>query len=132
MRNYTFFFLFCALLLAGCTRSVNNEPQVSISEFVEVKKQHPQAVILDVRTPEEYNSGTMPDAININVLESSFDQNVSQFDKDATVMVFCKSGGRSAKAKQRLIDLGFANVVDLEGGIMGWKNAGGEIITPHQ
>ncbi|KXX72323.1 rhodanese-like domain-containing protein [Flammeovirga sp. SJP92] len=132
MKNF-FILLFVGItFFCACSRAVNNEPQVSVSDFVKVRQENPSSVLLDVRTPDEFNAGTMEDAININVMGDSFLEEVKNLDKETTVMVFCKSGGRSARAKQKLLDLGFTKVVDLEGGITDWKKAGGKVIVPQQ
>ncbi|WP_052444134.1 rhodanese-like domain-containing protein [Flammeovirga sp. OC4] len=132
MKNVFISLLIGIAFFSACSRTVNNEPQASVSDFVEVRAKNPSAIVIDVRTPSEFNAGTMEGAININVLEDSFEGKVKDFDKDATVMVFCKLGGRSARAKQKLVELGFTKVVDLEGGITDWKKAGGKVIVPQQ
>ncbi|MBB3697943.1 rhodanese-like domain-containing protein [Flammeovirga yaeyamensis] len=108
--------------------TTSNEPQVSVSEFAEIKNTHPNAIIIDVRTPGEYEQGTMENAQNINVKSNSFKEEVKDLDKEATVMVFCKGGVRSAKAKSILKEMGFENVVDLEGGFDAWKSGGGKVV----
>ncbi|MBB6459640.1 rhodanese-like domain-containing protein [Flammeovirga kamogawensis] len=131
--NTRFLGLFTALLFAilqSCSPTSSNDPQVTITEFEEIRAAQPEAIIIDVRTPAEYNSGTIEGANNINVLDDSFVPKVSTLDKNQTVMVFCKSGGRSAKAKAQLQELGFTNVVDLEGGIKGWKAADKKVVKP--
>ncbi|NME67480.1 rhodanese-like domain-containing protein [Flammeovirga aprica] len=132
MKNFFISLLIGIVFFSACNRAVNNEPQVAVSDFVEIRQENPNAIVLDVRTPGEFNGGTMEGAVNINVMDDSFTEEVEKLDKDATVMVFCKSGGRSAKAKQKLVDLGFTKVVDLEGGITDWKKAGGKVIIPQQ
>lgn len=132
MKNHFILLLFGIVLFCACNRTSNSDPQVAVSDFVEIRQGNPNTIVLDVRTPGEFNAGTMEGAVNINVLEDSFTEQVQKLDKNATVMVFCKSGGRSAKAKQKLLDLGFTNVVDLEGGITSWKKAGGKVIIPQQ
>lgn len=130
MRNFLIYLSMFFTFLISCSRAVNNEPQASVSEFVEIKSAQPDAILLDVRTSGEFTEGTISGAENIDVLKESFETEVQGLDKNQTVLVFCKSGGRSATAKQKLLDLGFTKVVDLEGGIKGWKAAGGEVVTP--
>ncbi|AZQ62708.1 rhodanese-like domain-containing protein [Flammeovirga pectinis] len=131
--NTQFSGLFTALLFVifqSCSPTSSSDPQVTVTEFVEIRTAHPEAIIIDVRTPAEYNSGTIEGANNINVLDDSFVPKVSTLDKSKTVMVFCKSGGRSARAKAQLQELGFTDVVDLEGGIKGWKAADKKVVQP--
>ena len=79
--------------------------------------------LVDVRTPEEFAEGHLPNAININVNDASFETETTKLDKEKPVMVYCKSGGRSAKAASILNGKGFKNVSDLDGGITSWKEA---------
>ena len=55
---------------------------------------------------------------------SSFEAEVAKLDKKRPVMVYCRSGGRSASAQRMLIDMGFAELINLDGGIRGWQSAG--------
>ena len=81
-------------------------------------------VLLDVRTAEEYNDGHIQNAINIDVKQDGFiEEAKSTLPTDKTIAVYCRSGKRSAKAAGVLAKEGF-KIVNLEGGIMAWKNAG--------
>ena len=84
----------------------------------------PNAQILDVRTPEEYASEHLQNAQNANWLSPDFVANTSKYDKYKPVFVYCKSGGRSHKAAEKLAELGFTNIIELEGGILKWNAAG--------
>lgn len=78
-----------------------------------------KVVILDVRNPSEFEQGHVPKAINIPLGDIS--PKVSEIipDKDATYLVYCKSGVRSVSATKQLDQLGYANVYEF-GGIMNW------------
>ncbi|MGN1233390.1 MAG: rhodanese-like domain-containing protein [Candidatus Cryptobacteroides sp.] len=77
--------------------------------------------LVDVRTPEEFAEGHIPEALNINVMSEDFiDLAISALDKKRTVAVYCRSGRRSKNAAGQLIKEGF-NVVELEGGFLGWN-----------
>lgn len=77
--------------------------------------------LVDVRTPEEYAEGHIPNALNINVMNENFlGLAVSALDKKRTVAVYCRSGRRSKNAAGQLVNEGF-NVVELEGGFLGWN-----------
>lgn len=82
------------------------------------------AQILDVRTPEEYAAGHLIQSQNVNWLSADFVSNTSKYDKTKPVFVYCKIGGRSHKAAEKLAELGFTNVIEMEGGIMKWDAAG--------
>jgi phage shock protein E len=74
-------------------------------------------VLVDVRTPEEYAAGHIPTAVNIPVAEIA--KNPPSKDKGALIIVYCRSGARSAKARSILTDLGYTDVVDF-GGVSRW------------
>ncbi|GEM_PF-235082 len=77
-------------------------------------------VIVDVRTPEEYASGYIPDALNIpNETITTSSQPELLPDKDAKILIYCRSGNRSQQASQKLIDMGYSRVYDF-GGIKDW------------
>jgi len=82
------------------------------------------AVILDVRTPEEFATGYIHGAVNYNIYDADFDQRIAKISKDKAVFVYCKAGGRSAEAAAKLIKLGFTEVYDLKGGVMAWTAKG--------
>lgn len=114
-------------LLAGCSSSNDATKKVDPVEFSEVIAQ-PGVIILDVRTPEEFNAGHIANAININVADSNFSSEVSKLDKNATVAVYCRSANRSAVATNEMAELGFTDMYDMQGGIIDWQAAGGPVV----
>ncbi len=99
----------------GCSQS-SSKP---ITEFSQTDFK--SGILIDVRTPEEYQQGHIDNAVNIDWMDTSFDSRVQNLDKDKTIYVYCKKGGRSAKAFDRLKSLGYDNVIDLEGGYDAWS-----------
>jgi rhodanese-related sulfurtransferase len=114
-------------LLAGCSTSNEATKKVDPVEFSEVIAE-PGVIILDVRTPEEFNAGHIENAININVADSNFSSEVSKLDKNATVAVYCRSANRSAVATKEMAELGFTDMYDMQGGIIDWEAAGGPVV----
>src|SRR3954462_12994202 len=84
----------------------------------------PNAVVLDVREPDEYEQGALPNAVHIprGNLESQIENKVA--DRDVPVVVYCAGGTRSAFAAKTLADLGYTDVVSMTGGFGRWKNEG--------
>lgn len=76
------------------------------------------AVILDVRTPEEFQAGHAPGALNINFYDSDFSASLDRLDKNQSYFVYCRSGSRSGKTLTLMKQNGFTEVYDLAGGWM--------------
>lgn len=108
--------------LTSCLKNQADGVQVLDVAKYEKKMAQPNVQLVDVRTPEEFSEGHLENAINIDVTADDFDAKVASLDKEKPVMVYCKSGGRSAKASARLKELGFKTITDLEGGITNWKS----------
>jgi rhodanese-related sulfurtransferase len=82
------------------------------------------AVVLDVRRPSEFTQGHISGATNIDWYASDFDKRISALDKSKTYLVHCAGGVRSSKAAEKLTNMKFTNVVNLEGGFKAWEAAG--------
>ena len=76
--------------------------------------------LIDVRTPKEYEEGTILKAININFLGDDFGKSIEKLDKTQPVYIFCQSGKRSAAAAKKMQEAGF-EVIELAGGYKAWK-----------
>jgi rhodanese-related sulfurtransferase len=74
-----------------------------------------------VRTAQEFSEGHLDNALNIDYYASDFQDMVSTLDKEQPVYVYCRSGGRSAKAAEIMKNSGFKVIYDLKGGYMAWK-----------
>ncbi len=84
-----------------------------------------KVLLVDVRTPEEFKTGFISGAVNINWEDSlSFQQEILKLDKAETVYIYCKSGRRSSYAMDWMLANGFTKVIHLSGGIMAWNEAG--------
>ncbi len=93
--------------------------QIKSKSITEVsQKELKNVILIDVRTPEEFMVGHMNNALNINWFDENFVEQFSEISKDKTIYVYCKAGVRSKKAQQKLLALGYKNVIDLEGGYM--------------
>ncbi|MFY9330047.1 MAG: rhodanese-like domain-containing protein [Candidatus Nanopelagicales bacterium] len=84
----------------------------------------PGTVIIDVRTPEEYNAGHVAGAVNIPVEFEDFTTRISALDPGATYAVYCRTGNRSAAATAQMAGLGFEAIFDLDGGFTDLEAAG--------
>ena len=88
------------------------------------------ATFLDVREPDEYEQGTVPGAIHIPRGHLEFQVEGRLLEKDAQIVVYCAGGVRSAFAAKTLLDLGYSDVVSVDGGFNRWKDEGRPWITP--
>ena len=94
---------------------------VSVDRFKKLMAEYPDAQIIDVRTPEEFAAGHLDGAQNINFYDDDFEEQLKKLDKKKTVLVYCKSGGRSGKASNKMLSMEFNRVYDLEGGYTAWS-----------
>ena len=83
-------------------------------------------VVVDVRTPDEFAAGHLPDAINIDVQGVDFDAQVAALDPEGEYAVYCRSGNRSRAAMEEMAADGVEHTVGLEGGIGAW---GGDVVA---
>lgn len=77
--------------------------------------------LIDVRTPDEYNSGHIEDAKNIDFYSANFTAEFNKLDKEKPVYIYCKSGNRSHQSANKLVEMGFKHIYDLRGGILNYK-----------
>ena len=124
-KNY----LLIVLLLTGCMYlrpKQNDMSNLSQTEWAKALTKQPEAVILDVRTEEEFESGYIPNAKNIDLrMGPGFIDEINTLEKNKSYYVYCRSGARSAQAVQLMRDLGFNETYNLLGGILDWE---GEVV----
>ena len=119
--------LMTLLLLSGCaTQSAEkNYRQITMEEAITMMEEETGYIILDVRTAQEYSEKHIPGAINI-ANESIGTEDISELpDKDQLILVYCRSGNRSKQASEKLVKLGYTNIIEI-GGINSWP---GETVT---
>jgi rhodanese-related sulfurtransferase len=111
--------------LAACQSKENPAlKNLSAQEFAsQIQSKGDSVLVVDVRTPEEYQSGHIAGAISVDYRGSAFASEVAKLPKDKPVYIYCRSGGRSQASAPVFLDAGFALVHNLAGGIMGWENA---------
>jgi rhodanese-related sulfurtransferase len=93
-------------------------------ELIQSNKSNPDFIIIDVRTPDEFNGGYIAGAVNIDYYSSDFKDKIGQLDRKKEYLIYCRSGVRGAASVQIMLDLGFTRVHNLTGGIVQWINAG--------
>lgn len=94
-------------------------------EFIELVYTRPEAVLLDLRTPDELKEeGIIRGATHLDYFQRDFEDRVSKLDKSKTYFVYCAGGGRSGETLELMKKAGFKEVYDLKGGVTAWKRAG--------
>lgn len=101
--------------------SADQNINLSPDEFAEGIRTHNDAIILDVRTPDEFNSGHLPGAVNIDIQGYDFHEQIENLDPARAYYVYCRSGGRSGTACRFMQSKGFGEVYNLAGGILAWE-----------
>jgi len=103
--------------------------KISATEVNKLIKDHVNNsgfIVLDVRTPEEFAQGHLPEKtpLNLDFYAEDFREQLAQLDRDKTYLVYCRTGNRSGKTVEMMKGLGFRRVYDLKGGIVTWQSAG--------
>lgn len=122
--------MFGAVVLAGCSSSTAALETVSPETAATIIADDSAEVVLDIRTPEEYDQGIIEGAVNIDFYEPTFADDLDALDKDAHYVVYCRSGNRSGQAMSTFADLGFTNVTEISGGIASWYESGLPVVVP--
>ena len=115
-------------ILSGCgnadsvqnTEQKSGYKQVSMEEGLELMEADSDYILLDVRRDDEFEEGHIPGAINIPNESIGTEEIAELQDKNQTIYVYCRSGNRSKQASQKLVDLGYTDVIEF-GGIIDYS-----------
>jgi rhodanese-related sulfurtransferase len=116
-------FLLFAILSCNAQTATN----IKVIDPVSFKKEistTPNAQILDVRTAEEFTVEHLQNAENVNWYSPDFSTNTTKYDTSKPVFIYCRSGKRSHLAAEKLVELGFTTIIEMEGGIINWTTKG--------
>jgi len=116
-------FVLSLMLLSSCGAPGSSSlgyRQISMNEAVKMMKDEKNYIILDARRPDEYAEGHIPGAINVPNEEIGTAEIAELPDKSQLILVYCRSGKRSKEASEKLVKLGYTNIVEF-GGILNWK-----------
>ena len=120
--------LISSFLLFQCKRSKETSSElISAHQLKELLKQD-SVQLVDVRTAEEFCEGHIKNAINIDFFSPDFDLKMAALDNSKPLILYCRSGRRSAKSVLKLSDKDYVFIYDLEGGIIQWIFEGNQII----
>lgn len=115
---------FPVLAITSCGSKGQKNMKLAPDAFEKKIASTPGGTLLDVRTPEEFNAGTINGSINIDWNNADFPNQVNTLDKNKPVFVFCLAGSRSAEAASKMRSMGFTEVYELQGGMMQWRKSG--------
>ena len=130
MKKIILSLIMSAIIISACSKAVlpeqkedtgtkNSYTKISQDEAKKMMEKDDGHVIVDVRREDEFASGHIPGAILIPNESIGTEKPAELPDPDQIILVYCRSGNRSAQASQKLTDLGYTNVFDF-GGIMTW------------
>jgi rhodanese-related sulfurtransferase len=129
MNKMNNLFLLAAILLSVCqlnfaqsSNSVSSINSVSANEFNKLVSSG-NYTLLDIRTTKEFEEGHINSAINIDFYNREFEQKILLY-KSVPVLIYSRSSGQSKQALNKLSELNFEKVVELENGIVAWKREG--------
>ncbi len=97
---------------------------ISTTQFQEMVKSKENAIILDVRTPQEVASGAIEGNVALDYYGNDFTAQLNKLDKNAPILIYCAVGGRSGDAMRKMQKMGFKEVYNLSGGIRAWQSEG--------
>lgn len=109
--------IFISIIFAFNTSSNTVGGLLNSNEFISQYKTVDNAVLVDVRTPEEFEQGHIEGSINIDFENSNFEDEINKLDKSKNYFIYCRSGNRSSKASIIMKDNGISNIYELKGGI---------------
>ncbi len=125
LRTLTLLF---AVLLAACGGSATATAEIQLvsasAAAAVLDDRAPDVVLLDVRTPEEFNQVRVPGSVNVDFYAADFASQIDALPKDVPYVVYCRSGNRSSQTMDIMRELGFSEVWDVDGGIISWNEAG--------
>ena len=127
--------LLIIIFLFGCVSQTASPDQnladIGVQEafdLIQRNQGNQDFVIIDVRTPEEFNEGHLEKAVNIDFNAETFKEELAKLDKNKTYLVYCRSGNRSGRAMSIMRELGFKEVYNLSVGIKEWIAEGFPIL----
>jgi rhodanese-related sulfurtransferase len=133
------FMLVVSITIAFASQDFNSNPNtrsnimnITPSDAYALIRNSSNLVIIDVRTPQEYQSGRLDEAINLDYYSHGFLNNLTSLDKNSTYLIYCRRGIRGGLALGIMRDLGFKEVYNIAGGLTQWAQEGrpmiGEVI----
>lgn len=122
--------LVAAILIVASCAPIEEGGTLSVKQAAEMIRKDSSVVLVDVRTPEEYGQGHIKGSRQINYYEANFHSQLESLPKDKTLILYCRSGRRSAEARTFLISIGYSRVFNMIGGIIAWRKQRLPLVGP--
>ena len=106
----------------SCSTKAKSGITVVSVEEMETLKDLDNVQLVDVRTPNEYKTGHIANSQNIDFYSPTFEADIAKLDKEKPVILYCKSGRRSASCADKMLEAGFKKIYDLKGGYTEWQH----------
>ena len=120
MRNLLLMTLLVTGLSACAQKGGSN---LAVNQVSEMLADSQEIVLIDVRTPEEFQQGHLEGATLINFYDANFQEELKKLDSTKKYVVYCRSGGRSSKSVKAMKKMGFNDVYNMSGGVLAWQRA---------
>lgn len=111
-------------VVSSCTNGNAEKTSLAPKDFQSKIKSTENAVVIDVRTADEFSTGHLTNAVNMDWNDAATEAQLKSLDQSKTYFVYCLSGGRSSSAANFMRTNGFKNVIELNGGMMAWRSEG--------
>jgi rhodanese-related sulfurtransferase len=125
IRTQFYFYVLLVTFFLSCNQKEAQEGLVNVSpEIFQDLINIEGAQLIDVRTEKEFAEGQISGAKNIDYFSKDFPEQISKLNKDRPVFIYCRSGKRSLKSVSKFKEVGWVEIYNLEGGILGWESQG--------
>lgn len=127
MKMIKWLILTAVLLPLSCTSAQDTKAeytQLAPEAFKTAISANDSPIIIDVRTPNEFQEGHIEGATLINFYDGNFQEQINTLPKDETIYIYCRSGNRSGQAANMMLKSGFGKIVELDGGMNAWYSSG--------
>ena len=114
----------------GAPKIAENISVQQAYELIQNNQINTDFAVIDIRTPQEYVTGYIKDAINIDYYTSTFQEDIDELDKGKTYLIYCRTANRSGQAMPIFENLSFEKVYNMLEGIVAWQSVGYPIVVP--
>lgn len=128
MKKLAFLSVLLCIALVSCKKEEDPKITVITPEEMQFFLEADNVQLIDVRSWEQFDKGHIEGAQNIDFLSPTFFEDISNLDKDKPVYLYCNSGNRSAKCAEKMIEIGFVKIYDLDGGFSKWQHEGLQVV----